>query len=70
MLPPPSGAPAEHLSAPVARPDMAERPKHKPLVKQRRRRRHDLPEWLTGKTLKLVAVLVVSIVMMAIERLV
>ncbi len=49
---------------------MAERPKHKPLVKQRRRRRHDLPEWLTGKTLKLVAVLVVSIVMMAIERLV
>jgi hypothetical protein len=56
--------------APVSvTPPLPPRPKHKPLVKQRRRG-HDMPEWLSGKTMKLVAVLVVSILMLAIERLV
>jgi hypothetical protein len=63
-LPPPSPT-----TSPVSvKPPLPPPPKHKPLVKQRRRRGHDVPEWMSGKTAKLVAMLVVSILMLGIER--
>jgi hypothetical protein len=56
--PPPAGVPIT-----------PERPKHKPLVKHSRRR-SDVPDWMTGRSLKLIAAVVVTILMMAVERLV